>query len=1050
MNASVEQLLDVQSLFHPLNSLLSLGITAAVIISIAFVLQNLLQGNPLPEIPSVGKGRESARRKEFLSGGAQMLYAEGYQKFKNGIFRITTPRGMKGNINILYNSAELDKLPEDVLSRKTAIDELMHAEHIKLSGAPAEFHRITKAYINPSLGRLTPILSETLQEAIATELPDSSKWTPVKLNKQLLRITAMASGRVFVGPELCRDEIYIDNAINFTIDVMKAVASVALMPLWLRPILSPIVPFVRALQRRIQGEKELLQPVVLARRLAAASVGPSLKPDDLLEWFIDDQAETGIEDDMDIVHKQMVTSFAAVHTSSQTMTNMFYTLAAEPEIVAMLREEVREVLAKHDGEFTVRSLQDLKKMDSFAKETMRYYPLMAASVQRKVLKPFTLSNGQVIPAGVIIEVANKAICDDPEIYENPEVFDALRFYKIRQTKDESRENAKSELVANAANSQFVSTGPLSLWWGYGKHACPGRFFASNMIKMVTAKVLIQYELKLPDGVTKHDARRRKDNFVEEAMRCDGGLNISAGHPESHDYVRSLRVDGGHERNLDVPFVHVQLHGSRWFESSQAAQGGKKCMSAQGTMKKSYAQAFKEGHCISVSNLNFSCRVKEIEKIIKEKANDNCVCWWPPVKEGHRFEHPGWCHVQFASAALAKKAMDTLDGLKVMGRHAKIGSSIHPIAQVSISQPAHATQPTSPHAPITISLPQGAQAPTISPTDVVGNLEEKLASLALKSWQQEWRYDPRYPDRHEKAFVEHYEKLDKVYTEAAIENRFLLRTDKFGATKFHSVEYASPGENVKPRIYMQRPSAEDEDRMEFRRVELDHISELEADGWAAWEHPNPATDPANENRDPRPMERMEDVQTTDQPHKDTAKLFAEEIKIAERIGSKWRPGQLTDPSIPAQATVSYSHFRPPVEWTDAELNSVTSGGFVPKFTRPPKAGLGWGGYDAFHEWQANGRQVKQDMLQPQTWDVDPTKFAFVSVDDPSDVTNVEVEIKGTENKDWEADAPKPLWGVFEERRQKSASRGGAGGRGGARDGARRAVRLNPRGEEMSPW
>lgn len=171
--------------------------------------------------------------------------------------------------------------------------------------------------------QLTPVVSETLDQALVTEIPQSSdERIPLKVNKLFLRLTAIASGRVFVGPKLCRDEKYIDNSINFTTDVMMAVASVAMMPVWLRPVLSPIVPFVRALKRRIQGEKDLLQPIVNARREQSLSTAPSLKPNDLLEWFIDDQEEAGISDDMDIVHKQMVTSFAAVHTSSQTMTNM--------------------------------------------------------------------------------------------------------------------------------------------------------------------------------------------------------------------------------------------------------------------------------------------------------------------------------------------------------------------------------------------------------------------------------------------------------------------------------------------------------------------------------------------------------------------------------------------------------------------------------------------------------------------------------------------------------------------------------------------------------
>lgn len=88
--------------------------------------------------------------------------------------------------------------------------------------------------------------------------------------------------------------------------------------------------------------------------------------------------------------------------------------------------------------------------------------MIIASVHRKVLKSFALSNGQVVPAGVIIECANKAICDDPAIYDKPEVFDALRFYKMRKTKDTISENKKSNFMLGASESQFVSTGPLSL------------------------------------------------------------------------------------------------------------------------------------------------------------------------------------------------------------------------------------------------------------------------------------------------------------------------------------------------------------------------------------------------------------------------------------------------------------------------------------------------------------------------------------------------------------------------------------------------------------
>lgn len=159
------------------------------------------------------------------------------------------------------------------------------------------------------------------QEAISDELPQTSAWTEVKINPKLVRIIAKVSGRLFIGPELCRDERYLDTAINFTIDVMKAVHTVAFMPVWMRYILTPIVPFVRTAYRRVRDWNELLQPVVASRRRLARD-SPSDKPDNMLDWLIGEQAKAGIEDDNDLVQKQLGAAFAAVHTTTQTMMHM--------------------------------------------------------------------------------------------------------------------------------------------------------------------------------------------------------------------------------------------------------------------------------------------------------------------------------------------------------------------------------------------------------------------------------------------------------------------------------------------------------------------------------------------------------------------------------------------------------------------------------------------------------------------------------------------------------------------------------------------------------
>lgn len=137
----------------------------------------------------------------------------------------------------------------------------------------------------------------------------------------------------------------------------------------------------------------------------------------------------------------------------------------------------------------------MKKLDSFLKETMRLHPASAISFQRKVRKPFTLSNGQVIPAGVIIEAPALAISTDPEVFDDADQFDPWRFFRLRE-----KARAEGEAEA-AAQNQFVSVSANHMPFGWGRHACPGRFFAANEIKMIVANTVLNYDIKNPDGVT---------------------------------------------------------------------------------------------------------------------------------------------------------------------------------------------------------------------------------------------------------------------------------------------------------------------------------------------------------------------------------------------------------------------------------------------------------------------------------------------------------------------------------------------------------------------
>lgn len=484
---------NVQAISEAVGARLPLILPTLAALLVVVLLQNVLGQKPLANVPVAGEhlGGDEKRRKAYLTQAAD-LYVEGYKKFKNSVFRIVTTNKFTVIVVPPKFLGELRKLPDDVVSFDDAVAQTMHANYTKLPIGESLVPHTVKASLTPALVRLNPTIAEEVQQSILQELPRCDDWTSLNINRKLLRIVALVSGRIFIGAELSRSEEYLDAAINYTIELMEARRALESMRPWLRPFLGSRLPEVKKLdQRRVQADK-FLRPIVAARR----QMRDSEKPDDMLQWVMDAQDKFKQYTTAELATIQLAISFAAIHTTTLTTTNVFYNLAAYPQYIPELRDEIRTVLAEHNGIFTSSALQSMKKLDSFLKETMRVDPAGSVSFSRKVNKTFTLSNGQVIPAGVVIEVPSAAISHDPEVFPDADKFDPWRFSRLRE---EAREAGQVEA---AAQNQFVSVNPTVLTFGFGRHACPGRFFAANEIKMIVANFVLSYDMALPEGVTK--------------------------------------------------------------------------------------------------------------------------------------------------------------------------------------------------------------------------------------------------------------------------------------------------------------------------------------------------------------------------------------------------------------------------------------------------------------------------------------------------------------------------------------------------------------------
>lgn len=169
------------------------------------------------------------------------------------------------------------------------------------------------------LARLNKTLADEVAEAMTSELPQTNNWQEVNMHSKLLRIVAMSSGSVFVGPELCGTEEYLDTSINYTVDLMTTVFIISFLPAWLRPLISPILPQLRRLKRRIREADAFLGPVIAARRKAAQDPCWQ-RPDDMLQWMLDSPKLREMGDEY-LGRVQLGVSFAAIHTTTMTTLN---------------------------------------------------------------------------------------------------------------------------------------------------------------------------------------------------------------------------------------------------------------------------------------------------------------------------------------------------------------------------------------------------------------------------------------------------------------------------------------------------------------------------------------------------------------------------------------------------------------------------------------------------------------------------------------------------------------------------------------------------------
>ncbi|WQF87931.1 Putative cytochrome P450 [Colletotrichum destructivum] len=417
---------------------------------------------------------------------ARKLVAEGLKLQR--AFRILTDIGV---ITVLPSEFADEIRSDSRLSYPQVITENFHARFPGFEGfregtTDATLSRdIARKHLTQSLDKVTGALAEECTAALQDHFPDVPEWQEINLREHVLLLVARLSSRVFLGEEVTRDSAWIKITTEYTTDAYVAAKILRLWPASLRPVVHWFLPCCIKLRRHVAKARTIIVATIEQRRQAKEAAVKSGSPvpvfNDVIEWLEQDSDEK--TSNYDPVVAQLILSQAAIHTTTDLLTQAILEIAANPDIIAPLREEVGQIVGKSG--WSKASLYEMKLTDSVLKESQRRKPLAMTFMHRLVLEDVRLSNGDRIPSGSVIGVSANKLWD-PAVHENPEKFDGYRFVRMRDSADSKQAN----------QAHLVSTSPNHLAFGHGKHACAGRFFAAHESKMALANLLLRYDWKL--------------------------------------------------------------------------------------------------------------------------------------------------------------------------------------------------------------------------------------------------------------------------------------------------------------------------------------------------------------------------------------------------------------------------------------------------------------------------------------------------------------------------------------------------------------------------
>lgn len=212
----------------------------------------------------------------------------------------------------------------------------------------------------------------------------------------------------------------------------------------------------------------------------------------------------------------MSVMFAGSHTSISTAEHLLFDILSvleQQRCIATLRDEAVAVAEAFGEAWNPSRLSQMVQMDSAIRESLRLRTPSSRTCLRKVVTPegVRLPDDTMVGRGNTLAMCSWGINHDASIYHDPEDYIYDRFVRPSSVEESDAGDFRSLKQATQVESSY-------LVWGFGKHTCPGRFFAVAMIKLIVSHLLIHYDVKPL-------ARRPRDIWVDHCPTPMRNVNL---------------------------------------------------------------------------------------------------------------------------------------------------------------------------------------------------------------------------------------------------------------------------------------------------------------------------------------------------------------------------------------------------------------------------------------------------------------------------------------------------------------------------------------------